>query len=41
MSSGKNTLACVKIQRELENFFEVKKGLKQGDGLAHFFLTLH
>jgi hypothetical protein len=27
-------LACVKIHIELGNFFNIKKGLKQGDGLA-------
>jgi hypothetical protein len=35
-----NTLVCVKVQREMGNFFEVKQGLKQGDGLAPLLFNL-
>jgi hypothetical protein len=32
--------ACVKIQNDLTNHFEVKRGLKQGDGLAPLLFNI-
>ena len=34
-----DTLSCVDIQGERGEFFQIRQGLKQGDGLAHYSLT--
>jgi hypothetical protein len=35
-----NTIYCVKIWMEIGSFFQVKQGLKQGDGLTPLLFNL-
>jgi hypothetical protein len=40
ISNNRRTKACVKIQNYLTDHFEVRRGLKQGDGLAPLLFNI-